>query len=620
MHTMPTQLEQVSDLIDHGRWHDAFVAASQLSETHPKKPRVQALLAQIGLGLGRPDITVAASRNLAALTEPSYWQLRRWAVAAARLDDASEVRAALSRLLRRQGTTAEQLCEHFELAARFHDERAMEAIRQRANGPDRAVLEAMALRAHGDSSGALQQLTKDLVAHPEHGPLWVERGRLRLAKGDAEGAQQDFGVALKLDPMTPRVRQLYNQASLSCGSTDDLAQHLLTELEGDQPLASVFSLRAEQLLAGSDDAAALKVINRGLVVYPTNVALRRSRPLALAGAGDLVAAISAAADLASVDATDAEALLVEAQVHRSAGTPGRQLKKLNQVFALHDLVPLATSAPDANLSPQFLRPATKPAISTMTDQISVIMTAFGMNDLLPGAIDSILAQTHESLELIVVDDCSPDGTFDYLQERARADERLRPLQTAKNGGTYRAKNLGLLHSQGAYIGFMDSDDYSVPQRIEAQLREFKKHPNLAIVSHGHLRVDENSNILFKRARALRMAHISPLVPRRVVDAVGFFDRVRVGADSEYIKRIETLFGSKNHLELESPLMVVASHAESLTGGGPFQMSWRGSFQVRMQYSSLFTDWHQKIRLGNALGYMPYDPPNRLFPAPDLMLS
>lgn len=615
----PDAVEQLDALASEGRWSDAHRVAEEAARHFSGSARLHAWLSRIGLEIGRPDVTIRASHRLAGLTDMSYWQLRRWVVAATRLDDASELRLALATLLRCEATPAASLPEYFELASRFHDTRSMDLVRERAGAIESVMIDVLEARASGNSKDATVLLNGALQSDSRRAALWVERGKLRLSEGDASGALEDFDTALACDSSLSHVRRLQEKAKLIEQSDEALAAELEKRLAAERPSAFTFLTRIEQLVIAQEVDAALAVIERGLIVHPANASLRRHRPLCLARLGRFSAAIAAAAENVEREAQSAESLLTEAEVHRLAGTPGRQLENLNKVLSLYGLAPLSSNAADSNLSPKFLRAAKKLEPSPSKQLVTVVMTAYGFDDRLESAVDSILAQTHEDLELIVVDDCSPDETFEYLVERARSDDRLRPLQMPENSGTYRAKNLGLLHSRGEYLAFMDSDDFSHPQRLEVQLAEFAKNPDLALVSHWLLRVESDSAILFKRARALRLAFISPMIPRSVVETVGYFDRVRVGADSEYIKRIEVLFGASNHRELKSPLMVVSSHAESLTGGGPFHISWRGINGVRMAYRANFTDWHHKVRLGDELGYMPYDPDERLFPAPELML-
>jgi len=97
-------------------------------------------------------------------------------------------------------------------------------------------------------------------------------------------------------------------------------------------------------------------------------------------------------------------------------------------------------------------------------------------DYLQAAVDSILAQDLDDLELILVDDRSRDGALDRLQ---RLDGRVRRL-AARGEGVVAAFNTGLTAARGAFIARMDADDIARPRRLSAQLAYLQAHPDIAI--------------------------------------------------------------------------------------------------------------------------------------------
>ena len=101
--------------------------------------------------------------------------------------------------------------------------------------------------------------------------------------------------------------------------------------------------------------------------------------------------------------------------------------------------------------------------------ISVIVPVYNVEKYLPKCLDSLLAQTWQELEIIVVDDGSPDNSWDIMQEYARRDSRVRPIRQ-KNGGLSAARNAGVEAARGEWIGFLDSDDYVAPEMYERLYR------------------------------------------------------------------------------------------------------------------------------------------------------
>ena len=97
--------------------------------------------------------------------------------------------------------------------------------------------------------------------------------------------------------------------------------------------------------------------------------------------------------------------------------------------------------------------------------LSIIVPVYDVENYLQKCIDSILAQTFTDFELILVEDGSPDGCPALCDAAAAKDARIRVLHQ-KNGGLSAARNAGLDAARGAWIGFVDSDDYIAPEMYE----------------------------------------------------------------------------------------------------------------------------------------------------------
>ena len=97
--------------------------------------------------------------------------------------------------------------------------------------------------------------------------------------------------------------------------------------------------------------------------------------------------------------------------------------------------------------------------------ISVIVPVYKVEKYLPACLDSLLAQTYRNFELIVVNDGSPDNCWQIMQRYAAQDARVR-IFNKENGGVSSARNFGLDVARGEYIGFVDSDDFVLPQYLE----------------------------------------------------------------------------------------------------------------------------------------------------------
>lgn len=126
----------------------------------------------------------------------------------------------------------------------------------------------------------------------------------------------------------------------------------------------------------------------------------------------------------------------------------------------------------------------------MDERISVIVPVYRVEKYLPQCIDSLLAQTHRELEILLVDDGSPDQCGKICDEYAKRDARIRVIHQ-QNRGVSAARNAGLEQATGAYIGFVDGDDWAEPDMFE-RLYAWIKQERTQIVSCGWLLFEENT--------------------------------------------------------------------------------------------------------------------------------
>lgn len=112
--------------------------------------------------------------------------------------------------------------------------------------------------------------------------------------------------------------------------------------------------------------------------------------------------------------------------------------------------------------------------------VSIVMTTYGCADFVSKTIDSILNQTLTDIELIIVDDCSPDNTKDIIN--AYTDPRINFIQNEINIGVSRSRNKGIAVANGRYIAPCDHDDISMPDRLEKQVAYLEKHEEIALLA------------------------------------------------------------------------------------------------------------------------------------------
>lgn len=125
--------------------------------------------------------------------------------------------------------------------------------------------------------------------------------------------------------------------------------------------------------------------------------------------------------------------------------------------------------------------------------LSIIVPVYNILEYLPRCVHSITAQTYTNLEILLVDDGSTDGTGELCDELAKEDARIKVLHK-ENGGSSSARNLGIAHAKGEYLGFIDSDDYADSNMYE-RLYEGIVTYQVKIAQVGRDEIDEQGNKL-----------------------------------------------------------------------------------------------------------------------------
>ncbi len=180
--------------------------------------------------------------------------------------------------------------------------------------------------------------------------------------------------------------------------------------------------------------------------------------------------------------------------------------------------------------------------------VSVIMPVYNAVPFLRQAIDSILGQTYKNFELIIIDDCSTDGSWEMIKKyENKFPRRIKIIRTEKNlnrGGDSCA-NLGIEIAKGKYIARMDADDISVPERIEKQVRFLEKNPDVFLLGSNAFVIDKTGNIMGEKLepqtsmaiyksylRFHPMIHPSTMF-RRLIEGQKFFYQIKYNANNDY---------------------------------------------------------------------------------------
>ena len=111
----------------------------------------------------------------------------------------------------------------------------------------------------------------------------------------------------------------------------------------------------------------------------------------------------------------------------------------------------------------------------MNNLISIITPNFNCEVFIKSTIESVISQTYSNWEMLIVDDCSTDRSYEIALDYAKKDSRIKVLKNEKNSGAAISRNLALDNANGDYIAFLDSDDLWEPNKLEVQLKFMEEH-------------------------------------------------------------------------------------------------------------------------------------------------
>lgn len=139
-------------------------------------------------------------------------------------------------------------------------------------------------------------------------------------------------------------------------------------------------------------------------------------------------------------------------------------------------------------------------------KVSIITTVHNEAQFLPVAIESILTQTEEDFEFIIVDDGSTDKTLELIEYYHKIDKRIRMFANLEKKGRAYSRNLAIENAEAEFIMIFDGDDISVNTRIESQLSFFRYHPDIDYLGGNCFFIKQDTERLLERQHIMPLNH------------------------------------------------------------------------------------------------------------------
>lgn len=242
--------------------------------------------------------------------------------------------------------------------------------------------------------------------------------------------------------------------------------------------------------------------------------------------------------------------------------------------------------------------------------VSIIMSVYNGEKYLDESIQSILNQTYQDFEFIIIDDCSTDNSAEIIQKYTNQDSRIQFLKKEKNiglKGFVENLNIGIQKSRGKYIARMDQDDFAFPNRLEKQVEFLNLHQDVFLVGTSMTLMNENSEEYSEKKALTNFDEIKkriiidnpifhPTIMFRNEPNLFYRDKFYASEDFDFYLRLIT--SGKKIENLEEPLLRYRILNSSMSREG-------NSFIKRLFLEQAKTFYNQRIKSGQD-GYENFD--------------
>lgn len=200
--------------------------------------------------------------------------------------------------------------------------------------------------------------------------------------------------------------------------------------------------------------------------------------------------------------------------------------------------------------------------------VSVMVTAYNCREYIDGCIQSVVDQTYDNIEVVIMDDHSADGTYERLQNWVSLHHNMRLFRNPENLGYLRTFNVGITKCTGDFISFIDSDDLIDKRKVELQVELLQLNSNIGFCGTSYRKIDESGNIIevvilpsdhdtiareILDPRKLPIIGSSIMIRKDVLNVVGGYKEFFVGCsgeDMDWVSRlVEVTRGANTHQPL-----------------------------------------------------------------------
>ena len=233
-------------------------------------------------------------------------------------------------------------------------------------------------------------------------------------------------------------------------------------------------------------------------------------------------------------------------------------------------------------------------------KVSIITPSYNSEKYISETIQSVLDQTCQDWEMIIVDDVSTDDSPQIIEQYTQKDSRIKLIRSKQNSGPARARNKAIKEAGGKYIAFLDSDDVWFPEKLEKQVM-FMKENDLVITYSAYETMDEHSIYINTRNIQEIITYKDMLKSNRIGNLTGIYDSDFFGkvymkeyGHEDYILWLELLKQIESTKGISEPLAKYRIVSKSISSNKLKVLKWQWKIYRNIEKLGIFQSAYYMI--------------------------
>lgn len=163
----------------------------------------------------------------------------------------------------------------------------------------------------------------------------------------------------------------------------------------------------------------------------------------------------------------------------------------------------------------------------LNNLVSIVTPSYNSSHFISETIKSVLSQTYQNWEMIIIDDCSSDNSNEIIEQFIQKDNRIKLILLEKNSGPANARNVGIEYAIGQYIAFLDSDDIWLPFKLEKQI-DFMQTNHLSLTFSSYAIIDCKNSLIGQVDAPAELTFDGELKGNSIGNLTAIYDQIKLG--------------------------------------------------------------------------------------------